>query len=261
MFARTRGHSPGLDRAVAAYSRAGEHAACWLALGLAGAAGRPAIADRRRCWLRGVGVVAGVLRGEPGDQVRGPPAPARPGRLAAPDPGGHAPLVPERPRHDLVRRRAGVPTASRRHGRCTSPPARSRSAARTSGCTTRATWSPARCSGRAVGRACGRVRAAAGVGRRPWHRVSGRNAAAWVGRAVPLPAPPELRAPFSAPSSLWSRRTPIGSRKAPASRETASVTCRSAPTEEMYRDRNGDFSTHRPARPTFAGSRQRLLSA
>jgi PAP2 superfamily len=58
-FARTRGHSPGLERAVAAYSRLGEHAAGWLALGLAGALAseRP---DRRRAWLRGVRVVAGA---------------------------------------------------------------------------------------------------------------------------------------------------------------------------------------------------------
>ena len=57
VFARTRGHSPGLERVVAAYSRAGEHAACWLALGLAGGLTSGA-GDRRRCWLRGVGVVA-----------------------------------------------------------------------------------------------------------------------------------------------------------------------------------------------------------
>lgn len=58
-FARTRGHSPGLERAVAGYSRLGEHAACWLALGLAGAlaSGHP---DRRHAWLRGVRVVAGA---------------------------------------------------------------------------------------------------------------------------------------------------------------------------------------------------------
>jgi decaprenylphosphoryl-5-phosphoribose phosphatase len=57
VFARTRGHGPGTERAVAAYSRAGEHAACWLALGLTSAAlsRRP---DRRRAWLRGVGTVA-----------------------------------------------------------------------------------------------------------------------------------------------------------------------------------------------------------
>jgi membrane-associated phospholipid phosphatase len=53
VFARTHGHTPALERAVAAYSRTGEHAACWLALGLAGAA-----TSRRPAWLRGVGVVA-----------------------------------------------------------------------------------------------------------------------------------------------------------------------------------------------------------
>jgi membrane-associated phospholipid phosphatase len=57
VFARTRGHGRGAERAVAAYSRAGEHAACWLALGLAGAT----LSDepgRRRAWLRGVRIVA-----------------------------------------------------------------------------------------------------------------------------------------------------------------------------------------------------------
>ena len=57
VFARTRGHEPGAERAVAAYSRAGEHAACWLALGLAGAA-LSGNDGRRRAWLRGVGTVA-----------------------------------------------------------------------------------------------------------------------------------------------------------------------------------------------------------
>jgi len=57
MFARTHGHQPAAERAIAAYSRTGEHAAVWLALGLAGAAvdRRP---GRRRAWLRGASVVA-----------------------------------------------------------------------------------------------------------------------------------------------------------------------------------------------------------
>jgi membrane-associated phospholipid phosphatase len=55
--ARTRGHSPARDRAVATFSRAGEHAACWLALGLGGAA---LDAPRARRWQRGAGVVAGA---------------------------------------------------------------------------------------------------------------------------------------------------------------------------------------------------------
>ncbi|HZU40684.1 MAG TPA: phosphatase PAP2 family protein [Solirubrobacteraceae bacterium] len=54
-FARTRGHARWAERAIATFSRAGEHAACWFALGLAGAAADP---DRRPAWLRGVRVVA-----------------------------------------------------------------------------------------------------------------------------------------------------------------------------------------------------------
>ena len=56
VFARTHGHDPAAERAVAAYSRAGEHAAGWLALGLAGAA-LSRDPERRRAWLRGVRVV------------------------------------------------------------------------------------------------------------------------------------------------------------------------------------------------------------
>lgn len=56
-LARTRAHRPGLERAVSAYSRLGEHAACWLGLGAAGA-----LLDRRRRarWLRGAQAVAGA---------------------------------------------------------------------------------------------------------------------------------------------------------------------------------------------------------
>lgn len=54
MLARTCGHGPRRERAIFAYSRLGEHAACWLALGLAGAAlDRP----RRERWVRGAAVV------------------------------------------------------------------------------------------------------------------------------------------------------------------------------------------------------------
>jgi membrane-associated phospholipid phosphatase len=55
--ARTRGHGPRSERAILAYSRLGEHAACWLTLGVAGAA---LDAERRPSWLRGAGVVAGA---------------------------------------------------------------------------------------------------------------------------------------------------------------------------------------------------------
>lgn len=55
LLARTRGHTPAQDRTVAAFSKTGEHAACWLALGCAGA-----LADgkRRAPWLRATGAVA-----------------------------------------------------------------------------------------------------------------------------------------------------------------------------------------------------------
>ncbi len=55
ILARTRGHGPRRERLIGTYSRLGEHAACWLALGLAGAAVDP---GRRRRWLGGAGVVA-----------------------------------------------------------------------------------------------------------------------------------------------------------------------------------------------------------
>jgi membrane-associated phospholipid phosphatase len=57
MAARTRGHGPARERVIAGYSRLGEHAACWLALGAAGAV---VDRDRRARWLRGAGVVAGA---------------------------------------------------------------------------------------------------------------------------------------------------------------------------------------------------------
>lgn len=57
LLARARGHGPRRDRVVSAFSRSGEHAAAWLALGTAGAiAAGPG--ERRRQWLRGVRIVA-----------------------------------------------------------------------------------------------------------------------------------------------------------------------------------------------------------
>lgn len=49
LLARTRGHAPGVERAVAAFSRLGEHAALWYAIGLAGGATQP---GERRQWVR-----------------------------------------------------------------------------------------------------------------------------------------------------------------------------------------------------------------
>jgi undecaprenyl-diphosphatase len=56
--ARTVGHTPSAERAVAAFSKTGEHAASWLALGLAGAA---LDAPRRTRWLRAAGMVGAAF--------------------------------------------------------------------------------------------------------------------------------------------------------------------------------------------------------
>jgi len=58
LFARTHGHARAAERLISAYSRTGEHAACWLALGLAGAALTDDDPQTRTRWLRGVRIVA-----------------------------------------------------------------------------------------------------------------------------------------------------------------------------------------------------------
>ena len=55
--ARTRGHDPAAERAVARFSRLGEHAGVWLALGAAGLAADP---PRAPSWRRALGVVGGA---------------------------------------------------------------------------------------------------------------------------------------------------------------------------------------------------------
>jgi membrane-associated phospholipid phosphatase len=59
VLARTRGHPHWAERAVGAFSRTGEHAACWLVLGAGGS-----LLDRdpvrRPRWRRGAAVVAGA---------------------------------------------------------------------------------------------------------------------------------------------------------------------------------------------------------
>jgi membrane-associated phospholipid phosphatase len=57
LLARTRGHSSGAERAVARFSRLGEHGALWLAIGIAGQLlDRP----RRSTWRAATGAVAGA---------------------------------------------------------------------------------------------------------------------------------------------------------------------------------------------------------
>jgi undecaprenyl-diphosphatase len=54
-LARTRGHSPGVEVAVARFSRLGEHGGVWLAIG---AAGHALDRGRRRDWRRATSTVA-----------------------------------------------------------------------------------------------------------------------------------------------------------------------------------------------------------
>jgi membrane-associated phospholipid phosphatase len=56
---RTRAHTPALETAARLYSRSGEHAACWLALGAGGWLADRGDVVRRRRWARGLAVIAG----------------------------------------------------------------------------------------------------------------------------------------------------------------------------------------------------------
>jgi membrane-associated phospholipid phosphatase len=55
--ARTRGHTPRAERAVARFSKLGEHAGVWLAIGIVGGA---LDGERRGEWRRATATVAGV---------------------------------------------------------------------------------------------------------------------------------------------------------------------------------------------------------
>jgi membrane-associated phospholipid phosphatase len=57
LFLRTRGHTPAAERAVARFSRLGEHGGVWLAIG---AAGSLLDGARGRAFTRAVGAVAGA---------------------------------------------------------------------------------------------------------------------------------------------------------------------------------------------------------
>lgn len=62
-MARTRGHDdPRTERAIATFSRSGEHAACWFALGLIGTATTKRGTARNQAWRRGV-AITGVAYG------------------------------------------------------------------------------------------------------------------------------------------------------------------------------------------------------
>jgi undecaprenyl-diphosphatase len=55
VLARTRGHTPQAERVVARFSRLGEHAGIWLAIGLVGVA---LDTERKREWRRATATVA-----------------------------------------------------------------------------------------------------------------------------------------------------------------------------------------------------------
>ncbi|HWX97914.1 MAG TPA: phosphatase PAP2 family protein [Solirubrobacteraceae bacterium] len=57
MLARTRAHAPRAERAVARFSRLGEHGALWLAVGVAG---QLLDRGRRSAWRAATGAVAGA---------------------------------------------------------------------------------------------------------------------------------------------------------------------------------------------------------
>ncbi len=57
-WARTRGHTPGVERGVERFSRIGQHGGVWLAIG---AAGWLLDSSRRARWARASGVVAGTF--------------------------------------------------------------------------------------------------------------------------------------------------------------------------------------------------------
>jgi hypothetical protein len=59
-WARTRGHSPRADRTVALFSRLGEHASVWLAIGVAGQALDRAQKDRWRRMTRTIALTYGL---------------------------------------------------------------------------------------------------------------------------------------------------------------------------------------------------------
>jgi decaprenylphosphoryl-5-phosphoribose phosphatase len=125
-LARSVAHAPEAERAVRGYSRLGQHGACWLALGVAGAA--LAAPARRPRWLRATRTVAVAYAANQAVKLavrrRRPQLPGLPQLISTPTqlsfPSAHAAtsiaaarafagLVPRRP----LRIAAGAMAASR----------------------------------------------------------------------------------------------------------------------------------------------------
>lgn len=125
--ARTRGHTPLAERAVARFSKLGEHGAIWIALGLVGSlgggpgrSGSPVRAaptgTRRRSWLRATATVAATygantlvklaIRRQRPDLPGLPPLAGAPTRLSFPSAHSSTSFAAA-----LAYRRLGVPAA------------------------------------------------------------------------------------------------------------------------------------------------------
>ena len=151
VFARTHGHEPAA-RARRRRLFARRRARRVLARARPGRRGAvAATSDRRRAWLRGVRRGRRLLRRSTRrSSSSSAAAPRAPDGLRTAHPDRHAAVVPERPRHDLVRRRPRLRTPGAGLGAVRAPPRRSRSPGPISACTTRATWSPGALLGTAV---------------------------------------------------------------------------------------------------------------
>lgn len=108
---RTRGHRPALEQAAATYSKLGEHAAIWIALGLVGGLVDPR-PGRRALWMRGCATVVAayglnfavklaVRRRRP--EMRGlPPLTSTVSRLSFPSAHSTTSFAAAAAYHDLV---------------------------------------------------------------------------------------------------------------------------------------------------------------
>ena len=140
---RTRGHAPGVERAVHALARSGEHGLIWHALSAVG------LAWCTRAGARCTGAPRSPSLGHdgrqhPGEADREAPAPAA--RGAARAHRHHVrPLIPLGPRVHVVRRARGCSPRPCPRRRSTRWPPRWRCRGPTWACTTRPTSPPARC--------------------------------------------------------------------------------------------------------------------